>query len=344
VNPAYSTQEGDFPGAGLSFKALVGELTAALTHEVNQPLCAVVRNASTLQQKLAAETPDLTDARATLHDIVHDAGRAATVIAWVRTLVEGAPADPPAVDVPGLIREVVALVRGKMSRQQITFRLDFAAGLPQAMYDTALVHVIDADSTVRTAVGGLLKSAGFRVRMFASAEEFLHDPLIDRPACAVLDLHLPGLRGPDLPRTLKETGIVLPLVFFTGHGDVPGTVQAMKAGAVDVLARPFSDRDLLAAVRQGVAQHALAVAVEVETAGLQRRADTLTPREREVMALVVAGLPNKRVAGLLGVCEKTVKVHRGQVMRKMQAESLPDLVRMAGRLGMTAPISSGLPS
>ncbi len=192
-----------------------------------------------------------------------------------------------------------------------------------------IVVVVDDDPSVRKALSRLLKAARFRVEAFATAEEFLARSLPDGPACVILDVQMPGLDGMELQRTLTERNSILPIVFITGHGDIPMTVQAMKGGAVDFLPKPFNDRDLLAAVRQAIARHAFARRAGAEAAAIRARTETLSPREREVMALVVSGLPNKQVGRQLAVTEKTIKVHRGRVMRKMQAHSLAELVRMA---------------
>jgi FixJ family two-component response regulator len=199
-----------------------------------------------------------------------------------------------------------------------------------------LVLVVDDDPSVRKALCRLLKAAGMQVQGFASAEEFLEQPLPDGPACIVLDLQMPGSSGLDLQRTLVEKNASVPIVFLTGHGDIPITVQAMRGGAVDFLPKPVNDRDLLAAVGQALARHAETRRAGAEAADIRQRAESLSPREHEVMELVVRGLANKQVGRQLGVTEKTVKVHRAQVMRKMGAASLPDLVRMAERMGVTS--------
>jgi len=201
----------------------------------------------------------------------------------------------------------------------------------------AVVFVVDDDPSVRKALGRLLRAAGFRAEAFATADEFLRRPAPEAPACVILDVQLPGPSGLDLQRALAERDADLPVVFITGYGDIPTTVRAMKAGAVDFLPKPVDDGALLAAVRQAVARHALARQAGAEVADLRRRAATLSPREREVLALVVSGLLNKQVGHRLAVTEKTVKAHRAQVMRKMQAASLAELVRMAGRIGLLAP-------
>jgi FixJ family two-component response regulator len=196
------------------------------------------------------------------------------------------------------------------------------------------VFVIDDDAALREALASLFRSVGLQARTFASAGEFLQTKLPDTPTCLVLDVRLPGLSGLDFQAELAKANIDIPIVFMTGHGDIPMTVRAMKAGAVEFLPKPFRDQDMLDAVQQGLEQDRSRRKSAGDTAKLKATFDTLTAREQEIMGLVTAGLMNKQIAGELGVSEITVKVHRGNVMRKMGAKSLADLVRMADALGV----------
>ncbi len=196
-----------------------------------------------------------------------------------------------------------------------------------------IVFVVDDDLSVRESLEQLIKSAGWQSETFVSAQEFLSRPHSPAPCCLVLDVTLPGLSGLELQKQLAER-TDMPIIFITGHGDVPMTVQAMKAGAVEFLTKPFKDDVLLDSIRGAIDRSRAALRLDSEMCLLRNRYQSLTAREREVMALVVSGLLNKQVGGELGISEITVKAHRGQVMRKMKADSLPDLVIMAARLGL----------
>jgi FixJ family two-component response regulator len=195
-----------------------------------------------------------------------------------------------------------------------------------------IVFVVDDEPSVREALHGLIQSVGLRAKTFGSAQEFLSSQLPNAPACLVLDVRLPGLSGLDLQRELSKAGIELPIIFITGHADIPMSVWAMKAGAFEFLTKPFRNQDLLDAIQKAIERDRIARRERVEMVELRRRFDSLTPRERQVMGLVVAGLLNKQIAAELGTSEVTIKAHRGQLMRKMQARSLPELVRMASKL------------
>src|SRR5216684_5609299 len=199
-----------------------------------------------------------------------------------------------------------------------------------------IVFVVDDDPSVRRAIKRLVGSEGLQVELFGSAQEFLQGWRPDAPSCLVLDIKLPGISGLDFQRKLVEAGIRIPIIFITGHGDIPMTVRAMKAGAVEFLTKPFLGEDLLDAIQVALERDRTRRQQESEIAVLRERFESLTPREQEILPLVVSGRPNKQIAAELGTSEITIKVHRGSVMRKMQAEYLADLVRMAGRLGLPA--------
>jgi FixJ family two-component response regulator len=199
--------------------------------------------------------------------------------------------------------------------------------------DSPIVFVVDDDSRVREALSSLVASIGLEVAVFGSAQEFLESEKPDSPACLVLDLELPGTSGLELQRELA-TGNGPPIVFITGHGDVPSSVRAMKAGAIEFLSKPFGEQELLQAIDAAIALDRKSRQERAELTGLQKHYALLTPRERQVLPFVVAGLANKQTAGELGTSEITIGVHRGQIMRKMAARSLAELVRMADKLGI----------
>jgi FixJ family two-component response regulator len=201
----------------------------------------------------------------------------------------------------------------------------------------ALIFVVDDDASLRASLQDLLGSVGLRVAAFASAQEFLRSPRPEVPSCLVLDVRLPGLSGLALQQRLAAGDLTLPIIFITGHGDIPMSVQAMKAGAVEFLPKPFREQDLLDAIHQALARDRHARAQRAEMAALRRQFDALTPRQRDVMARMVAGLLNKQIAGALGTSEATVKTHRKQVMAKMRADSLAELIRIADKLGIFPP-------
>jgi FixJ family two-component response regulator len=202
------------------------------------------------------------------------------------------------------------------------------------MTDDAIVFVVDDDASMRHSTERLVRSLGFAIQTFASAREFLDGARLEKPGCLVLDVHMPGLSGLDLQRELAQRGVEIPIIFLTGHGDIPMTVRAMKAGAVEFLTKPVKSRVLQDAIRAAIERARVSHQARREADALRERYERLTPREREVLPLVVAGVPNKEIAGELATSERTVKFHRAHIMKKMQAESLAELVRIAERLDL----------
>ena len=198
-----------------------------------------------------------------------------------------------------------------------------------------IVFVVDDDVSVRESLELLIGYQGWQAEIFASADEFLSRPRPSVPSCLILDLSLPGLSGLDLQKRIASDRTDMPIIFITGHGDIPSTVQAMKAGAIEFLTKPFTDDALLSAIRQALERSSAALVQDVELQGLRDRYASLSLREQQVMALVVSGLLNKQAGSELGISEITVKAHRGRVMQKMKADSLADLVEMAGKLRLT---------
>ena len=198
----------------------------------------------------------------------------------------------------------------------------------------ALIAIVDDDPSVRRGLQRLIRSAGWKAETFASAQEFLARPLADAPSCLVLDLQLPGLSGLHLQQRMAELGLDIPIVFLTGHGNIPASVQAMKAGAIEFLTKPVDEQNLLKAIQEAIERDRRTRQQQAEMHDLRRRYESLTAREQEVMQRVISGVLNKQIAGELSITEDTVKFHRGHVMRKMCADSLADLVRMAENLGI----------
>jgi FixJ family two-component response regulator len=201
----------------------------------------------------------------------------------------------------------------------------------------ASIYVIDDDRSVREALSSLFRSVGYKVQLFESTSEFMQAKRVDANSCLVLDIRLPGVSGLDLQSHLNREQIQIPIIFMTGHGDIPMSVRAMKAGAIDFLAKPFRDQDMLDAVAAALETDRKRREADQSVAAVRSAFETLTPREREIMQFVTSGLMNKQVAGKLGLSEITVKIHRANVMKKMACQSLADLVRMAGLLGMNSP-------
>jgi FixJ family two-component response regulator len=207
----------------------------------------------------------------------------------------------------------------------------------QSGQPSACIYVIDDDRSVRDALSSLFRSVGYKVQLFESTSEFMQAKRADGNSCLVLDIRLPGVSGLDLQNHLNREQIQIPIIFMTGHGDIPMSVRAMKAGAIDFLAKPFRDQDMLDAVATALETDRKRRDSEQSVAAVRSAFETLTPREREIMQFVTSGLMNKQVAGKLGLSEITVKIHRGNVMKKMACQSLADLVRMAGLLGLNPP-------
>jgi len=200
-----------------------------------------------------------------------------------------------------------------------------------------VIAIVDDDPSAREGLSSLIRSSGLQVETFASAQEFLARPGWQTPSCLVLDLQLPGLSGLDLQKRMAEVGLGIPIVFLTGHGNIPASVQAMKAGAVEFLTKPFDDEELLRAIQEAIERDRRTRQELANTLELRSRYESLTAREKEIMQQVVSGRLNKQIAAELTITEFTVKIHRGRVMRKMDADSLPDLVRMAENLGIRSP-------
>ena len=207
-------------------------------------------------------------------------------------------------------------------------------------HSDAIIAIVDDDPSAREGLETLIRSAGWRVETFVSAQEFLGRPGTEAPSCLILDLQLPGLSGLDLQKRMADVGLEIPIVFLTGHGNIPASVQAMKAGAVEFLTKPFDEQGLFQAIQEAIERDRRTRQQHAEMRELRERYESLTPREQQVMQEVVSGLLNKQIAAKLNISEFTVKIHRGHVMGKMRVGSLADLVRMAGRLGIRVPTRS----
>ena len=206
-----------------------------------------------------------------------------------------------------------------------------------ARQSDAIIAIVDDDASAREGLQSLIRSAGWRVETFVSAQDFLSRRGAEAPSCLILDLQLPGLSGLDLQKRMADVGLEIPIVFLTGHGNIPASVQAMKAGAVEFLTKPFEEPELFQAIQEAIERDRRTRQQHAEMRELRERYESLTPREQQVMQEVVSGLLNKQIAAELNITEFTVKIHRGHAMRKMRAGSLADLVRMAGRLGIRVP-------
>ena len=435
--------------------AILGELTASIAHEVNQPLAGVVSSGDACRRWLANQPPNIERANQSLERIIRDADRARKIVERVRGLARKAPPQKAAVSVREALREVIVLTRGEVEQNQIRVEAQFADDLPlvwadriqlqqvclnlilnaieaikdlragprnllvraekdptdsvlltvsdtgagldsekwnkssapstppsrkvwawdwrsaapsskptaggcghRTMFPEArsfssrcrlivkgrhdmsveqpLVFVVDDDASAREGIEDILQSVGLPVMSFGSAQEFLQRPRPDAPGCIVLDVRLPGTSGLEFQKVLIQAGIRLPVIFITGHGDIPMSVMAMKSGAIEFLTKPLREQSLLDAVNAGIEGDRLRRQASKHVSELQLRFELLTPREREVFALVVTGRPNKQIAAQLELSEMTVKVHRSQITKKMRANSIVDLARMADRLGLSA--------
>ena len=209
--------------------------------------------------------------------------------------------------------------------------------MPESRESAPVIAIVDDDPSAREGLQALIESAGWRAETFASAQDFLDRPDAEAPSCLILDLQLPGLSGLDLQKRMAEVGLEIPIVFLTGHGNIPASVKAMKAGAVEFLTKPFDEEELLRAVQEAIERDRRTRQQHAELREVRDRYESLTAREQQVMQEVVSGLLNKQIAAELNITEFTVKIHRGHVMRKMRADSLADLVRMAESLGIRSP-------